>query len=305
MNKNVFVFGSLNADISVVVDLLPKQGETVFGENLLIGSGGKGANQAVAASRAGAKTYLVGSVGADAFGDELLRGLAPNGVDIGGVRRKDAPTGLALILLSEGDNRIVIHSGANGKTSAEDAEFIFEKAKENDILLSQLEVKEEEVSKVFASAKRKNMFTILNPTPARKIPPELFANTDLLVLNETECEFFVARRPSSSQDLKDLYPLFSEMGVKRLLVTLGSKGSAYFDGKELVVAKPYPVEAVDTTAAGDTYIGYLAASLSEGMAMASAMDFASAASALKCLKRGAQGSIPTEQETLRFLSSRK
>lgn len=297
----IFVYGSLNMDLSIEVDAFPKEGETLTGRHFMQSGGGKGANQAVAASLAGAKTYLVGALGKDAFGEELLQDVKAYGVHEEGIVRKDGPTGCALILLEKGDNRIVINPGANGLLNEKDGGFIGDNGKEGDFLIAQLEAPLPTVEAVLTSSHQQGLYTIFNPTPVKELPNSLYPSLDLLVVNEVECAFYSGVTPEKEKDLQKAYQTLAKKGLKRLLVTLGKRGSIFLDDKTLLRADPYPIQAIDTTGAGDTYIGYLSALLSEKKSMAEAMRYASAASALACTKRGAQKAMPSRKEVEAFL----
>jgi ribokinase len=215
--------------------------------------------------------------------------------------RKDGPTGCAMILLEKGDNRIVINPGANGLLNEKDGGFIMDNAKEGDFLIAQLEAPLPAVEAVLASGHQQGLYTILNPTPVKELPDSLYPCLDLLVVNEVECAFYSGITPEKEKDLQKAYQVLAKKGLKRLLVTLGKRGSIYLDGDTLLRADPYPVQAIDTTGAGDTYIGYLSALLLEKKSMAEAMRYASAASALACTKRGAQKAMPSRKEVETFL----
>jgi len=301
--QNVFVFGSLNIDLSLEVAELPEKGVTVAGKNLLLSPGGKGANQAVASAKAGARTFLYGAVGTDGFGEELLRQARLANVGIAGVRKIEGASGMAVILLHRHDNRIILSGGANEKVTASLADGLLAQAQSGDILLSQFEVSKTAVAQVFAEAKKKGLFTLLNPTPVSAMPASLWSDSDLLVLNESECAFYSGILPDDEVAVKQAFEALKKFGARALLVTLGSKGSVYCDDSRSFFVKAFPVDAVDTTGAGDTYIGYFAAALSRGSSIEKSMRIASGASGLSCTKRGAQQAMPSLQETLTFLSS--
>jgi ribokinase len=302
-DRNVFVFGSLNMDLSLEVAELPDKGATVAGKNLLLSPGGKGANQAVALAKAGARTFLYGAVGTDGFGEELLRHAQSAHVETAGVQKLAGASGMAVVLLHSHDNRIIISGGANEKVTASLADDLLAKTQSGDILVSQFEVSKSAVAQVFAKAKKKGVFTLLNPTPVSTMPVTLWGDTDLLVLNENECAFYSGILPGDESGVKSAFVALKKKGTRALLVTLGSKGSVYCDDFQCFFTKAFPVDALDTTGAGDTYIGYFAAVLSRGASIENAMKIASAASGLACTKRGAQPAMPSLQETLNFLSS--
>lgn len=299
----VVVFGSMNMDLSIEADRMPRAGETLAGHDFVTNAGGKGANQAVAASRLGADVAMVAAVGADGFGDELVAGLRSAGVDTSEVERTErATTGVAIIVRTDADNRIVLHPGANVVMGASEAcAAIGRVASAGDVLLVQGECDEAATLAAVRHAHDMGMRVLLNPAPARPIPDDVWPCVDMVCLNETECEVMCGVLPHDEKTLRQAAGLLVGLGCGCVVVTLGSRGSyaqdarAVGDVRELRV-EARRVDAVDTTAAGDTFIGALAAGLADGRDLAEAMAFGTAAAAITVTRVGAQQSIPTLDE---------
>ena len=289
MNVGVAVVGSCNVDLVATTGILPRPGETVLGSSFASIVGGKGANQAIAAARAGARCEMIGAVGDDAYAGAIRRALTDAGVGTKGLRTIVGPSGIALIVVSEaGENAIVVIPGANGALTAL-AEADGEAIDAADALLLQLEVP---IEIVVAAATRARGLRVLNAAPARPLPPELLANVDLLVVNETEA-MMLAETSDAGAAIRVLLGL-----VPRVALTLGADGVRYADrtGAALVVAAP-PVRAVDTTAAGDTFTSVLATALAEGRETRVALELACAAASLCVETQGASTSIPLRKAT--------
>lgn len=301
--KKVIVLGSLNMDLTIACDLIPQAGETVEGNGFMTTPGGKGGNQAVAAARLGAPTCLIARVGRDWFGDQLLRSLRDYGVNCDWTAQSESlGTGVAIILRSKGDNRIVIHPGANHELTGEDVKAALKRmAQPGDLFTTQYECFQKTVHSSLFLARQMGLFTLFNPAPAKTIPPETYKNLDLLVVNQTECQFLTGIYPCDEKSCRSALEVFRERGAGAAIITLGSGGSVYGRGDEpLLVVESYPVPIVDTTAAGDTYIGALASSLVAGRAMRDSMVFATKAASLAITKCGAQQSIPSLSEVQQF-----
>ena len=295
----VIVFGSMNMDLSIDAPRVPAAGETLSGSGFITAAGGKGANQAVAASRLGADVHMVAAVGADGFGDELACGLEGSGVDTALVRRlPDVTTGVAVILRTSGENRIVLHAGANhalsGVDVVDDLRRIGEK---NDILVTQGECDPAATETALRMAHALGLYTIYNPAPARPVPDDLWPCVDLVCLNETECQIMCGVLPTDDESCLAAACRLRELGAGAVVITLGAAGSFGLgpDGKP-VRASAVPTTVVDTTAAGDTFIGALAAGRARGLPLAASMDWGARAAALAVSRLGAQPSIPTAEE---------
>lgn len=299
----VVIFGSVNMDLSIESDRMPQAGETLSGGGFLTNPGGKGANQAVACARLGAPTTLVGAVGSDAFGRELVAGLEAAGVDCGSLQMAPTtPTGVAVILRCEGDNRIILSAGANHLLRGDEvARALAQVAQAGDVFLTQGECDFDATLAALHAARELGMFTVFNPAPApvRPIPSATWADIDLVCLNETECAALSGIAPQGEDDVARAGRWFCEQGAGLVVVTLGERGSAAWRAG---ASRPQQVgaeragEAVDTTAAGDTFLGAFVSGLVAGLPLERAMHRGSAASALAVTRLGAQQSIPTLAE---------
>lgn len=288
----ILVFGSLNIDLVFAVEALPRAGETVTARHFQTLPGGKGANQATAAARAGAEVAMAGCVGYDGFGRSLLMALGANGVDVRLVRRVSAATGCAVVAVdAKGENQILVASGANALARAADVPDALLGPRTT--LLLEREVDALESAALAGRAKRRGARVILNLAPMGPVPEELLAASDFLVVNETEAATLFG---SATAGVSAAAAFAARRGIT-LIVTLGAEGAMAHspDGSGLRVGA-LPVAPVDTTGAGDAFVGVLAASLDRGEALAEAMRRASVAGALACLKEGAQSALPTAEE---------
>lgn len=292
----IYIVGSINMDLVVRAPFMPKSGMTIEGNGFMTNPGGKGANQAVACAKLGGKTYMVGCVG-EAFGDELFHALRGYGVDTRYTEKHgNVSSGIAVIVVVDGDNRIILDRGANGEVTTSLVDRALESGEAGDYLILQLEVATEIVAYALKAGKARGMVTMLNPAPAKRLPEEIFADCDYFLPNQTEAEFYTGIYPKDEESAKACAEAFANMGVKRTVITMGEQGSVCVCEGRFLQAKPYPVDAVDTTAAGDTYVGALAVKLSEGESLEEAMRFASAASSITVTRVGAQQAIPTREE---------
>ena len=283
--KKVFVVGSINTDLVITAPYFPKKGETLTGSDFFTAHGGKGANQAVAAARAGGRVIMCGCVGNDSFGRDAIAALDADGIDTSFVRTVDGvPTGTAVIIVTDGDNRIILDGGANFCLNESDIDKALEAAEEGDIYLTQLENPIDVIGYGLKRAKEKGMYTVLNPAPANVEAKAYLKYCDLITPNETETEIFGGRER-----------LMNECGAD-LLITLGSRG---FEINDREGRREYPcikIEPVDTTAAGDTLCGTLCTRLSEDAQFDEAARIASLTASIACTRKGAQPSIPTRAE---------
>lgn len=295
--KKIFVLGSLNMDLVMACTRIPAEGETLSGSGFFTNPGGKGANQAYAAARLGGKTFFCGCVGDDVFGASLTENLKRAFVDISWVRVcKNTNTGVAVILVSNGNNRILLDAGANGEVCARDAENFLKEAEKGDFLLAQAEIPLDTLRAAFLYARRKGVKIIFNPAPAKTELKELCGMCDLVLPNETELEIL-----SGEREVGRGAELLSGCGAD-VLVTLGGKGCYYLPRGEKGRSFPCPVvQVVDTTAAGDTFCGALAVRLTEGAKLPEAVEFALRAASLSVTKKGAQTSVPCRKEVEAFL----
>ena len=299
--KNICVIGSLNMDLVVNVDTMPKPGQTIIGSNFKEVPGGKGANQAVAMARLNGNVSMIGKVGEDGFGQTLINSLKNDKVDTTYIQTAKGATGVALITVDKNaQNSIVVSPGANFEVKEDDIDNNIEAIKNSDIVVLQLETPLNTIKYALNKAKELNKYTILNPAPSVKLDDEIIKNVDLLTPNETELEIISGVSIETEEDIQKAAQIMIEKGVKELIVTLGSKGSLYINKEKSMFKKAYKVEAVDTTAAGDSYTGALAVALSQDKNIEDAMDFASKVGALSVLKEGAQSSLPTLEDVKNF-----
>ncbi|MBI1318350.1 MAG: ribokinase [Candidatus Hydrogenedens sp.] len=304
----IWVVGSLNADLVLPVERMPLPGETVPGGALAIHPGGKGANQACAAGRLGARVRMVGNVGQDHLGALLLESLSDAGVDTAGVHRVPEPTGVASIyVLPDGENAIAISPGANGALAPEDVETRLLGIAPGDFLLCQLEVPIGTVAAALRIAREAGATTLLDPAPAAAFLPGLLEQADYLTPNETEAAAILACAPGELNHAEAWCNASARLraaGARSVVLKLGAAGCYLDDGATQHHAPGYRVAAVDTTAAGDTFNGAFATLMAEGAPVAEALDFACAAAALSVTRPGAQSSMPvrSEVESLRSKS---
>ena len=285
----VVVIGSSNTDMTIKGDRLPKPGETVLGGEFRMGPGGKGANQAVAAQRLGADVSFICKVGRDIFGDSAVSGYQKEGMDCSRIVRADKASGTALILVDgNAENCIAVAPGANPDLTPEDVDSVADVIRSADYLILQLEIPVESVLRAAKIAHEAGVYVILNPAPACHLPEELFGYISLITPNQTES----ALLSGVEDNLDAAVERLMQLGVKDVVVTLGSKGSLVISEGAKTLVPSLKVKAVDTTAAGDTFCGALCVALSEGCSLVDAAGFATKASALTVQKMGAQDSIP-------------
>ncbi|WP_377276938.1 ribokinase [Rhizobium sp. R86522] len=289
----ITVFGSINMDLVATTPRLPKPGETVAGTGFATAAGGKGANQALAARRAGAEVRMVGAVGRDEFAGPALDLLDKAGAILSAVARVDGPTGTALILVGgDGENMIAVVPAANGTVSAAQAESAIEGMQDGDILMVQQEVPAGSVEAALKSAKARGVRTVLNIAPLIPETEDLAALADIVIANETEFERLVGRDNLTGEEREQILLDMHGKTGQILIVTLGADGVIAAEGGTLHRTKGLKIVPVDTVGAGDTFCGYLAASLDAGLAFGDALRRAAVAGSLACLKAGAQPSIP-------------
>ncbi|WP_269930732.1 ribokinase [Aminobacter sp. HY435] len=291
----ITVVGSINLDLIATVGRLPGPGETVPGGDFKSAPGGKGANQALAAARAGAKVRMVGAVGKDAFAGEALAYLKDAGVDLSGVAEMHAATGIALILVgSDGENMIAVVPGANGTVVPGDlAKARFAKG---DVVLLQHEIPLPTVDAALAAARKAGATTLLNTAPFRAEAASLVGKADYVVANETEFDLYAGALELPAGERSERMLEFARRTGATVIVTLGGEGVIAAKGVDLVQVAALKIKPVDTVGAGDTFCGYLAAGLSAGLDLEQALARAAAAGSLACLKPGAQPAIPLAAE---------
>ncbi len=299
----IVVAGSTNTDMVVSVRALPAPGETVLGGEFMTAAGGKGANQAVAAARMGARVAFIACCGNDTFGRETLQGLRKDGIDTSGIRlAEDAVSGVALILVDQtGQNSIAVAPGANGKLSGEDVIRSRQKIREADYVLAQLEIPDEAVMTVIREAADAGAKMILNPAPARSLPVEWLSEIAVITPNETEAEQISGVPVVDRKTAAVAGRTIREMGVDCVVITLGSEGALIVKKDEELHVPGFHVSPVDATAAGDVFNGALAVCLAEGLDVAGAVRTSCAAAALSVTRRGAQPSAPERREVEAYL----
>lgn len=298
---NIVVIGSLNMDIAVEAERSPSMGETIMGRDVHFIPGGKGANQAVAAARLGAHTTMIGTLGSDSFGAELRNSLEQSGVDVRGIKMAEGiSTGLASILLAQGDNQIVVVPGANAHSLPEDVYQHEALIAQADVVLLQLEIPLRTVIAAAEVAKRHGRTVILNPGPAMDLPEELLKHTDYITPNRSELGLLTGMDTSGEQ-WKEAAKRLLEMGPRHVITTLGSQGSGYMKSDMHITDVPaYRVPVIDTTGAGDSFNGGLAYALAAGEDLDNAVHFATKVSALAVTKFGAQAGMPSLEKVETF-----
>ncbi len=299
----VFVAGSINMDVVATADRHPRIGETIAGKEVLYFPGGKGANQAVAASRLGARTTLVGRLGKDAFGAELKTFLGDQGIDLSHVQETaEAHTGTAIITVAEADNTIVVIPGSNALVSADDVGVV--PLARGDAAVSQFEIPLPTIAAFFRRARAAQATTVLNPAPAQKFSRELLALVDVLVLNETELGLLADTELSDSDataKILDAARRLQASPEQIICVTLGKRGVVALAGRDELTVPGRAVQAVDTTGAGDCFVGALAAQLADGTPLRDALAYANAAASISVQRMGAGPSMPTAAEVAAIL----
>jgi ribokinase len=297
MTTNITVIGSINMDLVTSTQVMPKMGETVLGQSFHTIPGGKGANQAVAATRLGAKVTMIGCVGEDLFGKQLIDHLTDQGVFTDYVEPvTQSETGIASITLANGDNSIIVVSGANKCVSSQLIEKYEDVIAKSDLLLLQLEIPIEAVEKAVEIAKKYNVSVILNPAPIRPLSKKLLQQVDYLTPNEHEQEMLLDSCNWNEEELA--------MIKKKCIVTKGSKGVTFFENGEKKIPS-FKVDVVDTTGAGDSFNGALAIAICEGKSLSDACVFACAVGALAVTKFGAKSGMPTKSEVEHFLNKQE
>lgn len=302
---NITVIGSLNMDLVVKAKRAPGPGETILGDEIYFIPGGKGANQAVALARLGAQTTMIGSVGVDPFGLELLKALNQEGIDTSAVKKvSNYATGVASILLAEGDNSIIVVPGANTQCLPEDLDQHEERISQADLILLQLEIPLLTVEYAVKLAKKHGKRVVLNPAPAQRLSLELLKQVDVLTPNRTELQILansnIQKGTAPDSFEKDINQLL-ELGVNCCVTTLGAEGAAYqWRGSALGKVSGHQVPVVDTTGAGDAFNAGLSFALAQQKTIQEAVEFAGKVSALAVTKFGAQAGMPTLKEVERF-----
>ncbi len=289
--SSIVVVGSINADLVFTCEKSPRKGETILGEGFMTIPGGKGANQAVAAARLGGAVSMVGLVGNDIYGSKMIGNLRENGIDTAAVGTSACETGVAGIVVDREDNAIIVIPGANGRLGVEEIRAHETLLREAQIVVMQLEIPLETIASVVALCHEAGVPTILNPAPAQELPMSMIEKCTYLTPNEHEVKMLFGDRP-----LEEVLKQFPN----QLIVTLGSQGAVFFDGRQVQRISGIPVDVVDTTGAGDTFNGALAYRLSQGESLVEAIAYANRAAAISVTEMGAQGGMPDREVMMRW-----
>jgi ribokinase len=293
----VFVVGSINQDFVLKVERRPEPGETVTDALLSKGNGGKGANQAAAAALLGASVVFLGRVGGDGFGEPLVRALAEKGVDTSLVgEAPDASTGTAFITVTpDGENAITVAPGANRSLVPEDVDAASAEIAQARVLVAQMEVPPEVVLRAVEVAAENGTRALVNLAPPREVPREMLERLDPLVVNEHEAAFLLGERGEGVDGALAAAPRLLALGPRSAVITVGAAGAVFSDGESTAHVQAPKVEVVDTTGAGDAFVGALAAQLARDAALGEAVAYAARAGAAAVTKEGAQGALPTQE----------
>lgn len=298
--KNILVIGSSNTDMVIKTHSFPTPGETILGGRFLMNAGGKGANQAVAAARLGGVVTFVGKIGDDIFGKQAVQQLEDEGINVDFVAvDSENPSGVAMITVDrKGENSIVVAPGSNGTLSPADFDKAMTKLDESDFVLMQLEIPIQTVEYIAAKAAERQKKVILNPAPAAQLSNALLQNLYLITPNETEAELLTGTRVVDEQSALKAATQLHNKGVEVVIVTMGSAGAFLFENGHSELIRAPRVDAVDTTAAGDTFNGALVVALSEGKSMRESIAFANRAASISVTRMGAQSSVPYRKEII-------
>ena len=301
MSRKIVVIGSCNTDMVINLDRLPLPGETLLGGQFFMNSGGKGANQAVAAARLGGKVIFIAKVGNDPFGIRSIDQYKAEGIGTKHVLvDKEHPSGVALILVdSHGENSIAVASGANARLTPKDIDDAQSAIKDGDIVLMQLETPMETVERAALIAKQERKKVILNPAPAQPLSASLLECLYMLIANETEAEFISGVQITDMNSVARAADIICSKGVENVVITLGSKGAFIKERGAYHQVPALKVKAVDATAAGDTFCGAVCVALAEDKGITEAVEFANRAAAVTVTRMGAQSSLPYRREVER------
>ncbi|MBR2876810.1 MAG: ribokinase [Clostridia bacterium] len=296
MSGKIIVIGSMNADLVVHSPRMPQIGETLTGSRFQVNAGGKGLNQAVAIAKLGGSASFCGCVGNDSNGELLLNELKGSNVDFKGLKTSEAPTGIAMITVIDGNNFIILDPGANEKLTPEVVEEYSGLIAESDFCVMQLEIPVKTVLKVCEIAEKSDTKILLNPAPYKELPDEIFTKIDYIIPNEHEAYDLTGVYPDNEENTEKAILKLRQKGAKNVIITLGERGCSYNIGDEIIFKPALKTEVVDTTSAGDTFIGGLVSSLSQNKTLSDSVDFATKASAITVSREGASKSIPYADE---------
>lgn len=296
--KKILIVGSSNTDMVIKTHNFPAPGETILGGRFLMNAGGKGANQAVAAARLGGIVTFVGKIGDDIFGKQAVQQLEDEGINVDFVAvDPENPSGVALITVDKkGENSIVVAPGSNGTLSSTDFDKAIVELDDSDFVLMQLEIPIPTVEHIARMAAKKQKKVVLNPAPAAVLTDELLQNLYVITPNETEAELLTGIKVTDEQSALNAATYLHKKGVKVVIITLGSAGAFLLEGGKSEIISAPKVEAVDTTAAGDTFNGALVVALSEGKTIPESIAFANKAATISVTRIGAQSSVPYRKE---------
>ncbi len=305
ISNKILVVGSSNTDMVVKTSKFPAPGETILGGDFFMNAGGKGANQAVAAARLGGEVSFLGKTGDDMFGKQAFLSLQKEGINVNSVTMiSEKSSGVALITIDEkGENSIVVAPGANETLLPEDVDYAMKEIESSEIILLQLEIPLATVAYVAEKAFALGKKVILNPAPATQLPASLMKNIYVLIPNETEAGLLTGITVANEESAHKAALVLKEKGVQNVIITMGAAGAYVLSEDFVGMIKSPKVEAVDTTSAGDTFCGALAAGLSKGKEWKTALRFAAAAAAICVTRMGAQPSVPAEEEVIEFLKN--
>jgi ribokinase len=296
--KKILVAGSSNTDMVIRTDHFPAPGETILGGEFLMNAGGKGANQAVAAARLGGNVTFIGKTGDDIFGKQAVKQLNEEGINVSFMALdKENPSGVAMITVDRnGENSIVVASGANGTLSPGDFDKAISELDHSEFVLLQLEIPVPTVEYIAQTAAWKGKKVILNPAPAVPLSDNLLQNLYIITPNETEAGILTGMKVTDEDSAREAAFCLQKKGVEIVIITMGAAGAFYLTSEKSGIIPSIRVEAVDTTAAGDTFNGALAVALSEGKSLEEAIIFANRAAAISVTRVGAQSSVPYRNE---------
>ena len=294
----ILVIGSANADMVVRSPKMPALGETVIGSGSSVGAGGKGLNQAVAVKKLGGDVRFVGALGKDANGEMLGKTLDKYDIPATCLEVEDCATGCAMIVVVDGDNFIVVDEGANARLTPDVIDSVAGYIKSSDILLIQYEIPIESVMRIAEITSKNRTMLVVNPAPFKQLPTEFYKDCDLLVPNEHEAHALTGIYPSDAESAKAALDALLGMGVRSAIITLGERGSVYSDGEVFFECPAIKTRAVDTTSAGDSFIGALCVRLAAGERVEDAIRYATKVSAITVSRSGASDSIPFANEII-------